>query len=151
MVDRFERFSYYISEVSKYWHKIAGDEMVKYGLKGPHARYLLAIANYEDGITAPQLCEVCGKDKADVSRMISIMEKEGLVKKEGVHQNMYRGVLKLTDKGKEAAEHVQQRASLAVELAGKDLSEEKRAVFYEALESIALNLREISQEGLPED
>lgn len=150
MVERFERFSLAIFEISKHWHKIAGEEMAKYGLKGQHATYLLAIANCEDGITAPQICESCGKDKADVSRMMSIMEQKGLVTKESVHQNMYRGVFKLTEKGEEAVEHVRRRASLAVELAGRDLDDERRTIFYGALESIVLNLREISKEGLPQ-
>ena len=150
MIERFERFSLAISEISKHWHKIAGEEMAKYGLKGPHATYLLTISHFEDGITAPQICEICGKDKADVSRMMSIMEKKGLVTKESIHQNMYRGVFKLTEEGKVATEHVRQRASLAVGLAGKDLDDEKRTIFYEALESIAENLREISKEGLPQ-
>ena len=150
MVERFERFSLAIFEISKHWHKIDAEEMAKYGLKGPHATYLLTISRFEEGITAPQLCELCGKDKADVSRMMTIMEQKGLVTKESVHQNMYRGVFKLTDEGKAATEHVRQRASLAVELAGKDMDEEKRTIFYEALDSIVLNLREISKEGLPQ-
>lgn len=151
MVERFERFSFAISEISRYWHKISADEMEKYGLKGSHSVYLLAMLRFPEGITATQICEYCGKDKADVSRMISIMEKKGLVKKEGIHQNLYRGVFKLTDEGRTAAMHVRQRASLAVELGGKDLSDENRAVFYESLESIADNLRSISREGLPEN
>ena len=150
MVERFERFIFAISEISKYWHKIAGEEMAKYGLKGPHATYLLTISHYEDGITAPHICELCGKDKADVSRITALMERKGLVTRESVHHNMYRGVIKLTGEGKRAAEHVRQRASLAVELAGKDLTDENRAIFYDSLESIVLNLREISKEGLPE-
>lgn len=150
MVDRFERFSFAISEISRYWHKLTSDEMEKYGLKGPHSVYLLMMYRYQDGLTAPQLCELCGKDKADVSRMMSIMEKKGLVVKEGVHQNRYGGVFKLTEEGKAAAEFVRRRASLAVEIAGKDLTEENREIFYQSLESIVLNLRELSKEGLPE-
>lgn len=150
MIDRFERFSFAISEISKHWHKLAADEMEKHGLKGPHAVYLLTMYRYPEGITAPQICELCGKDKSDVSRMMSIMEKKGLVTKEGIHQNRYRGVFKLTEKGKIAAEHVSQRANLAVEIAGKDLTDEKRTIFYEALESIASNLRELSKDGIPE-
>lgn len=150
MVERFEKFSFAIFEISKHWHKIAAEEMAKYGLKGPHATYLLTISHFEEGITAPQICELCGKDKADVSRMMTIMEQKGLVTKESVHQNMYRGVFKLTEEGKKATDYVRQKASLAVELAGKDLDEEKRTIFYEALDSIVLNLREISKEGLPQ-
>ena len=150
MIDRFERFSFAISEISRYWHKLTSEEMEKYGLKGTHSVYLLTMFRFPDGITAPRLCELCGKDKSDVSRMMSIMEKKGLVKKEGIHQNLYRGVLKLTEAGKQAAEHVRKRASLAVELAGKDLTDEKREIFYDALESIVLNLRLLSKEGIPQ-
>ena len=149
MVERFERFLFTISEISRSWHKIAADEMEKYDLKGPHAIYLTTMYRYEEGITAARLSELCGKDKSDVSRMMNIMEKKGLVKKEGVNQNLYRALLKLTDEGKIAAEHVRARASLAVEIAGKDLTEEKREIFYESLETIASNLKELSKEGLP--
>jgi len=38
-----------------------------------------------------------------------------------------------------------------VSLAGKDLSDENRTIFYEALTSIAENLRQLSKEGLPEE
>lgn len=150
MIDRFERFSFDISEIYRYWHKLAADEMEKYGLKGAHSVYILTMLKYPQGISAPQICELCGKDKSDVSRMMSIMENKGLVTKEGIHQNLYRGVFKLTDEGKKAAEYVQKRASRAVELAGKELTEEKRDIFYEALDSIVLNLRRLSKEGIPE-
>lgn len=149
MVERFERFSLALSEISRHWHKLTGDEMERYGLKGPHSVYLLTLNRYPDGLTAPQICELCGKDKSDVSRMMSIMENKGLVTKAGIHQNLYRGVFRLTDEGRTAAEHVRKRASLAVELAGKDLTDENRAVFYESLESIAQNLRELSKDGIP--
>lgn len=151
MIERFERFSLAISEISRYWHKLTAEEMEKYGLKGTHSVYLLTMLRYPKGITAPELCELCGKDKSDVSRMMSIMEKKGLVTKEGVHQNLYRGVFKLTKEGIGAAEFVKKRASLAVELAGKDLSKETRDTMYEALESVAANLRELNKSGLPNE
>ncbi len=150
MVERFERFSVAISEISRHWHKIAADEMEKHGLKGAHSIYLTTIFRYPEGVTATQLCELCGKDKSDVSRMMSIMEQKGLVKKEGVHQNLYRGVFKLTEEGRAAAEFVRSRARLAVEIAGEVLTEEKRAAMYDALELIAARLGEISRDGLPE-
>lgn len=150
MLDRFERFTLAISEISKYWHKIAAVEMEKYGLKGPHAVYLVIMARYADGITATQLGELCGKDKADVSRAMTIMEKKGLVIKEGVNQNLYRALLKLTNEGKEAAEQVKVRASIAVEEAGKELTDENRKIFYDSLENITARLQELSEAGLPQ-
>jgi DNA-binding MarR family transcriptional regulator len=151
MMSRFERFSYAIFGISHHWHKISGDEMKKYGLKGTYAVYLITMYRCKDGITAAQLCEMCNRDKADVSRAISAMEKQGLVKKEGVNQNLYRAQIKLTDEGLAAAEKVQKRASLAVEIAGKDLTDEKRSTFYEALELIASNMQILSEKGLPDD
>lgn len=151
MIERFEAFSQMVSEISKHWHKITSEEMGKYGLKGPHSLYLLAMERYKEGITAPKLSEVCGKDKADVSRMMSIMEEKGLVKKEGGNQNLYRGLLKLTDEGKHVADYVHKRVKVAMELAEKGLDEANRKVFYDALGLISGNLRKISKEGLPED
>ena len=121
MTDRFEKFSLAILEISRYWHKIASEEMEKQGLKGPHSVYLLTMYRFPDGVTASQFCELSGKDKSDVSRMMSIMEKNGLVTKEGVNRNLYGGLFKLTEKGRAVAKQVSKRASLAVELAGKDL------------------------------
>ena len=151
MIERFERFSLAISEIYRYWHKIAGDEMEKYGLKGPHCIYLVTMARFPDGITANQIGELCGKDKSDVSRMMSIMEQKGLVTKEGGYQNRYRGVFRLTENGEKAADFVKKRAGIAVDLAGKDLPEDSRYLFYNTLESIAANLRTISEDGLPTD
>lgn len=149
MIDRFEKFSYAIAEISRCWHKLTAEELAKYGLKGPHATYLATLYRHSDGITAPELCRICGKDKADVSRMMSIMEKKGLVKKEGQNRSMYRGLLKLTEEGKKVAAHICARAALATELAGQDLTEETRTVFYSALGTITERLRELSEGGIP--
>ncbi len=149
MVNRFERFSIAITEISRYWHKLAAEELTKYGLKGPHATYLTTMYRHPGGITVPQLCEECGKDKSDASRMIAILEEKGLVKKQVVDGSLYRGLLMLTEEGKAAAKHVCDRASKAVELAGRELTDETRESFYSALESITANLRELCKEGIP--
>lgn len=151
MLDRFERFSSSIFEIYRHWHKIATDEMEKYGLKGTHCIYLITMLQHPDGITAANLSEICGRDKADVSRMMSIMEQKGLVEKEGAQPSLYRCLLKLTEEGAVAAEHVCQRVLVAVENAGKGLDEMKRTIFYEALDLICSNLRRLSQDGLPSE
>lgn len=150
MLDRFARFSYSIFEISRYWHKIAADEMTRYDLKGPYAVYLTTLYRHEDGITVTDLGALCGKDKADVSRAVASMEKKGLVMRQTVNKNAYRARLQLTDMGKTAAEQVCKQAALVVEQAGKDLSPEKREHFYETLELIATNLRQLSKEGIKE-
>ena len=148
MISRFERFSLSIFEISRCWHKIAADEMARYGLKGPHAIYLIVMNRSPEGLTSSQLTEACNRDKADVSRAMSAMEASGLIEKD-LPGNRYRARLKLTEKGREAALHICKRAAVAVEAAGKGMSEDQRKVFYETLELIAANLRELSEEGLP--
>lgn len=150
MLNRFARFSLAISEIDRCWHKLAAEEMAKYDLKSPHAVYLTTLCNYEEGITAARLGELCRKNKADVSRMVAILEEKGLVRREAVSDNLYRARLLLTDEGRRAAEQVQKRAALAVELAGSGMTQQEREVFYRCLELITANLQTLSKAGLPE-
>lgn len=150
MIERFERFTLSIFEISRCWHKLAEEELSPYGLKGPYATYLTVMYRYEDGITGPELCELCGRDKSDLSRAVATLQEKGLVIKEVVNKSLYRGLFKLTERGRVVAEQLCKRASLAVELAGGDLSEETRETFYKALSSITANLKALSKEGLPQ-
>ena len=149
MLNRFSRFSLAIAEIDRCWHKLAAEEMAKYDLNSAHAVYLNTLSQYEDGITAARLGELCCKNKADVSRMVGILEKKGLVRKEAVGGNLYRAKLRLTEEGRQAAAHVHDRAAVAVELAGSGMTDEERDVFYRCLELITTNLQTLSKEGLP--
>ena len=150
MVDRFERFSFAISEISRYWHKIAADELEKYGLKGPYAVYFTTMYRYPEGLTSARLSELCARDKSDVSRAIATMEKMKLAVKEAVGGNFYRARVRLTEMGMEVARHINARAHLAVEMGGNGLSDGQREALYAALDIIVNNLQEISRAGLPE-
>lgn len=149
MIDRFERFVLSISEIYHCWHKIAAAEMERYGLRGPHVVYLTTMYNHPEGLTASQLCTLCCRDKADVSRVTAAMEKQGLVARDMSSQNVYRSRLVLTEAGRTAAEHARKRAAVAVEHAGRGLTDEQRATFYHSLDLILTNLQAISEEGLP--
>lgn len=150
MLNRFAKFSLLISEIDRCWHKLAAEEMAKYELNSPHAVYLNTLYDAgAEGITAAQLGELCSKNKADVSRMVSILEKKALVQKVAVGSNMYRAKLVLTDEGKRVAEHVRKRAAIAVELAGSGLSDKERDIFYKALALITENMQRLSKGGLP--
>ncbi len=150
MLDRFEKFSLAIAEASRYWHKLATDVLGKYGLRGAHAIYLTAMYRYPEGLTVPRLCELCGKDKSDASRMLAILEEKKLVTKKEVDGSLYRGILVLTPEGNDAAKHVCDQACRVVELVGKDLSDENRDIFYESLSKITANLKELTDNGIPE-
>ncbi len=150
MISRYEQFSYEISGIYRLIQKIERDEMVKYGFRGAFAQYLLALNGHSDGLTSAQLSEICDKDRAAISRIISEMEEKGLVTRRSANDRMYRALIRLTDEGRRAAEFVRSRAAPAVAAAGKGLTDEKRKIFYEALDLIAANLDRISREGIPE-
>ncbi len=148
MIKRFVRFSFAISEIHRHLHKIMSDEMRALGLRGPHAVYLTRLNMCGESITAAELARICDKNKADVSRAMAEFVESGIISRTG-GENFYRAKIALTEKGRAAAEKLRERTRLAVELVGEGLSEEKRAVFYEALELIASNLEKISECGLP--
>jgi DNA-binding MarR family transcriptional regulator len=150
MLDRFEQFSYSISNIYKHVAKIEREEMEKYGLRGAYAQYLVTMTHYPDGITSSKLSEICDRDKAAISRIVCEMEDKGLVVRQTDRDNMYRAKLILTDEGKRAAEYVCERAEKAVNAAGQGLGEEERKIFYGALAIIEANLRRISRDGIPD-
>ena len=148
MIDRYELFSSSVACLYRYVQKIERTEMAQYGLKGPHAQCLLTISHYPEGITAAQICEICDKDKAAISRTLAELEQVGMISRTAVDGKRYRVGLRLTERGQEIAGRVKSLAALAVEQAGSGLSEENRAVFYASLNLIAENLRRISREGI---
>ena len=148
MVSRFEQFSGAVSCIYRCIQKIERVEMAKYGLKGPHAQCLLAMCRHPEGITSSELCNLCDKDKAAISRTVAELEREGMVTRNTKGSNRYRALLTLTQQGEAAATCVQERAKLAVEKAGEGMSDQQRAVFYEVLGLIAGHLQAICEDGL---
>ena len=148
MLRRFEQFCTSAFSIYRSILKIERIEMEKFGLKGPHAQCLLNMARHPEGITAAQLCTLCDKDKAAISRTVAELENAGMLIRDSSGKNNYRVQLILTEKGYEAAAQVAERAKYAVEQAGAGLADEQRAVFYYALGLIADNLQNISDEGL---
>lgn len=150
MVDRFEVFTHMISEVSQYWNKIAAIEMKKYGLKGLYALYLVTLSRHSSGITAAELTEISNKDKAEISRAISVLEKNNLVKRCNISNNAYRARIHLTEDGERVANYLCSRVKVIVEAASDGVTDEERVIFYKALGIIAENLKNISKDGVIE-
>ena len=150
MISKYAHFSLSVSRIYHDIQRIERTEMEKFGLKGPHAQTLLAIQRHPEGITAVQLCELCDKDKAAVSRSVAELEEKGMVSRGQSNGTYYRAPLTLTEKGREAARAVGEKARLAVEQAGIGLEDEERQVFYRVLALISENLHTICRDGLKE-
>lgn len=148
MLGRYEVLSAAISSMYHDIQKIERVEMAKFGLKGPHAQCLLALYRYTDGLTATELCDICDKDKAAISRTIAELQDSGMIARESNDGKRYRVKLTLTERGTAAAEAVSRRALVAVEMAGEGLQDEQRQVFYQVLNLISRNLHTICKDGL---
>ena len=116
MISRYEQFTTLISGIERGIQKIERDEMVKLGYKGAYAQYLAAMKRYPLGVTAAQLCEICDKDKAAVSRVVGELEAKGLVIRES--GAAYRALLTLSEEGRRVADFVCRKAQAAVDAAG---------------------------------
>lgn len=149
MKDRFEHFSISIFNISHYWNKIASTVMKEHGLRGGYALYLTMIYNYDGEITASKLAELCRRDKSDISRAVSAFQERGILHPYG--SSRYRAPLRLTDKGQEIAARIRQQADKALITAGEGLTDEMRVNIHHSLDLIAKNLKQICEEGLPEE
>lgn len=148
MIDRFSQFCTSIASIQRSILKIERTEMAKYGLKGPHANCLVAMARYPEGITAARLCDICDKDKAAISRTVSELENAGMVLRQDPEGKRYRSVLQLSEKGKEIANRVNDMVLLAVAKASDGYDKEKQQVFARVLNLVAGNLQDICRDGL---
>ncbi len=148
MVERFEKFSYLISELSKLLHKIETDELMELGIRGPYAIYILALSKHEEGVSMAKLSEICSRDKADVSRAIASLIEKGIAKKIGSEGQKYRAPVTLTEKGFLVATRISDKARRAVECASEGVSDEDRKIFYETLETICSNMTKMSLHGV---
>lgn len=150
MLERFDQFMSSINSIYKTIQRIEKDEMAKYDLKGAHVQCLLVMQRYPQGVILSQLCDLCEKDKAAVSRTIAELEHKALVERWMAGEKLYRAPLRLTEGGLRIAGRIMKTVQTAVALAGAGLSDADRQVFYHALNLIAGNLARISSEGIPD-
>ena len=149
MISRYEQFSYVISSMYRGIQRIERAEMVKYGYKGSYAQYLVALTRFPEGLTLLQLCEVCEKDKAAVSRAVADMEENGLlIRVSAAGKNShYRAMIRLSPEGERISGIVCERAQAVVNEIGKDLTDEQRSVFYSAMNLIAGGMEAMVQKN----
>ena len=138
MIDRFEAFVTGITTCYKYIQRIKTIEMTEFGLKGNHAMCMFYLNRNDEGLTAAQLSQLCGEDKAAISRTLVTLQEGGYVVS---GEKKYRAPLHLTESGKKVAQYVDDLIKEWVGHGGDGLSEEERNIFYHSLETISTNLK----------
>lgn len=142
MKDRFQTFTVQIATINRSIHKIKTVEMAEFDLKSPHVSCLYYLYKAEP-LTAKELCDICAEDKAAISRSIEYLEKNGYIACDSDAKKRYKASLALTAKGKEVGARIAEKIDAILGEASEGLTEENRAIFYEALALINDNLEKI--------
>lgn len=146
MFDRFEKFTVLINCIVRGIHKIKSEEMSKFGLKSTHVSCIYYLYREGEGLTAKELCDVCGEDKAAISRAIDFLERNGYITCESKFEKRYKSPILLTEKGIELGKAVSFKIGEILEKASSGLDEEKRKVLYEGLTLVCDNLQKLCEE-----
>lgn len=143
MRERFETFTVLISEISRYIYRIKAEEMAELELRGSHVNILYYLYKMES-LTAKELSDICGEDKANISRAVRHLEDGGYLtgEDESGHKR-YQTLLLLTEKGKETGKIIADKVDRVLEHAGAGLTESDREIMYGALRRVRGNLKEI--------
>ena len=138
MINRFELFTTTITQIYKNLQRIKMQEMSGFELRGTYVMCMFELNRNPEGLTITQLSQLCGEDKAAMSRTISELVKRGLVT--GNNDKKYRAPLVLTKEGQETAAKIDALASTAVAAGSNGLTPEEVKIFYKALTTISDNL-----------
>ena len=141
--ERFETFTRLITRISRNIRRIKTDEVAEFNLKSPHVSCLYYLYK-SDKLCSTELAEVCDEDKAAISRTLMHLEREGLISCENQGKRRYKADYKLTEHGREVATIISAKIDRLIMLAGEDLTDEERRVFYYALEKISAKLDDIA-------
>ena len=149
MVDRFENLTSGITQIYKSIQKIKRCRMDSLGLKGTHVMCLHYLSEYPEGLTAADLCGKCKEDKAGISRILSDLEKTGLIayaqKNTEKDTKKYRAKAFLTEKGRQYAKKMTNLIVHATIAGGQGITPAERDIFYRILFQIADNLNQVCQ------
>ncbi len=149
MIDGFEKLTTGVTQIYKSIQKIKRDRMDSLGLKGTHVMCLYYLSEYPDGLTAADLCSKCKEDKAGISRILSDLERVGLIAylsdNSSKDSKRYRAKAHLTEQGKKYAKKVTGLIIHATSAGGLGITEEERDIFYRTLFKIAENLNQACQ------
>lgn len=142
MLNRFGAFVTGITACYKYIQRIKSMEMTEFGLKGTHVMCLFYLHHNPEGLTAAQLSQLCGEDKAAISRTLGELETKGCLYTDTAGGKKYRAQLHLTPQGEQMAIRIDSLIEDWVCVGGEGLSQQEREDFYRVLGLIAENLKE---------
>ncbi len=140
MENRYEKFSYLISNINKNLQKIKNMEMKELGLKGKAVQIIYYLSQNQNGLSFTQLSAYCDEDKGALSRTLKELTGLGYATVEE-REGKYRNPIKLTEKGKKIGQEVAFRIERYLNYGSQGIEDKQREEFYILLERIANNLQ----------
>ena len=142
MQERFQTFTILIARLNRCIRKIKTEEMAELDLKSPHVSCLYYLYKAQS-LTSKELCDMCEEDKANVSRSIEFLEKNGYIVVRSRTEKRYKSPLVLTEKGKVTGEHIVRKIDAILDSVSEGVPEADREIMYRSLSVICDNLQKI--------
>lgn len=142
MQERFKIFTVLIANINRCISKIKTEEMAEFELRGSHVSCLYYLYK-EKSLTAKELCDICGEDKANISRSIKYLESAGYVTYGENKNKHYHSPLKLTETGVKIGKLIAEKIDHILYKVSEGLSDEHRSIMYHSLNTINKNLNTI--------
>ena len=142
MQERFQAFTVLIARLNRCIRKIKTEEMAEFNLKSPHVSCLYYLYK-SDSLTSKELCDICEEDKANISRSIEYLEKNGYLVCKSKTEKRYKSPLVLTEKGRETGEYIVRKIDAILDSVSEGIPEEHRMIMYRSLSVICDNLQKI--------
>lgn len=145
MEERFQAFTVLVSNLNRCIYKIKTEEMAEYYLKSSHVSCIYYIYRY-GSLTPKELCDLCGEDKANISRALKYLEENQYLIINNDSNKKYQRPIVLTENGVKIGKHLSEKINEILSIASEGLSEEKRNIMYEGLSLINNRLNKICDE-----
>ncbi len=142
MKERFDTFTVLIANISRSIHRIKTEAMAKYGLKSSHVSCIFYLSK-KGTLTLHELSELCSEDKANISRAIKELEHGGYVVCLSESKHRYQSPFKLTDAGKEVANHIVEKIIYTLSRTNQGITDTELTTMYKSLKIISDNLDSI--------
>ena len=142
MQERFKEFTILISNLNRLIYKIKTEEVAEFDLKSSHVSCLYYIYK-EEALTATELCDICGEDKANISRAVKYLKANGFLVYNSKTEKRYKRKLVLTPKGRVSAERISEKIDGILRIASEGMSDDDRKIMYQSLNLINDNLTKL--------
>ena len=142
--ERFSAFTVLIANINRSIRRIKSEEMAEFNLKSPHVSCLYYLRRL-GAMSAKELGDICGEDKASLSRSIDYLEKRGYVVTSNKKGMRYKAEISLSDAGREVAKRVVEKIDGFLKNVGASLGEDGREALYSGLRTVNRDLEKICE------